>query len=325
MDIINEVRRGIIGCGDVCEIKSGPAFNKVANSQLVAVMRRDGEKAKDFALRNSVPKFYDDAHKLINDPDINAIYIATPPDSHEIYTVESMEAGKPVYIEKPVTLNSQSCERMIQSSNKYGIKASVAHYRRGLSIFKKIRSLVNSGAIGKVSLILVNTLQAPKDTVNSPDNWRVSPEVSGGGLFHDLSPHQLDIVYWIFGKPTQVYGHSLTQRSIYAAPDLTTLDAIFAEKICLHGLWAFNVNPAAEIETCEIIGDQGKITFSFFVKSDIAIETASGAEHLTFDYPVNIQQPMIDEVVKFFKGQGPNPCSLEDALVTMKMMDSSMR
>ena len=303
-------------------MKSGPAFNKVGNSKLVAVMRRDAEKAKDYAIRNHVPKFYDDANKLIADKDINAIYIATPPAFHEMYAVASMKAGKPVYIEKPVTLNGQSCEKIIEASRRYQVSASVAHYRRGLPIFKKIKALVEEGAIGKVRLIRVNTLQAPTDKIHAVDNWRINPKISGGGLFFDLAPHQLDICYWIFGRPKQVQGFSLNQSRQYQAPDLTTLEAIFGNGVCLHGVWAFNVSAASEEETCEIIGDKGKITFAFFRKSNIDIRTSTGTERIVFDYPENIQQPMIDEVVKFFRGEGPNPCSLEDALVSMKMMNS---
>lgn len=320
----SEIRWGILGCGDVCEVKSGPAFNKVSDSRLIAVMRRDGEKAKDFARRHGVPKYYDDAAELIADKDINAVYIATPPASHEALAVQAMKAGKPVYIEKPVTLNSQSCERMLAASERLGIKASVAHYRRGLPLFKNIKSLVQSGVIGKPSLIIANTLQAPSAKMQAPDYWRTTPEISGGGLFFDLAPHQLDIFYWIFGKPLQVNGFSVNQKSPYQAPDLTTVEAVFDHGVYLHGIWAFNLNPASEAETCEIIGDEGKLVFSFFRKSDIDIITPKGKETISMDYPENIQQPMIDEVVRFFRGQGPNPCSIGDALVTMKMMDSTV-
>lgn len=324
MEITGEVRWGILGCGDVCEIKSGPAFNKVSHSKLVAVMRRDGAKAKDFALRHGVPRYYDDAKKLIDDPDVNAIYIATPPASHEALAIQSMKAGKPVYIEKPVSVNSASCERMLAASRDLGARVSVAHYRRGLPIFKKIKSLIKENAIGTPGLILAKTLHPPNPNLGSPEYWRVDPEVSGGGLFYDLSPHQLDIFYWIFGEPEEVRAFSLNQRNRYAAPDLTVVDAVFPNRVWLHGIWTFNVSPAAEEETCEIIGDKGKISFHFFKKSDIDIKTADGGQRLVFDYPENIQQPMIDEVVKFFRGEGPNPCSLEDALVTMRVIDGSV-
>jgi len=320
-----DIRWGILGCGDVCEVKSGPAFNKVANSKLVAVMRRDGEKAKDFARRHGVPKYYRDATQLIADEDVNAIYIATPPSYHEDYAIQAMKAGKPVYIEKPVSVNSPSCERLLKATQDLDVKACVAHYRRGLPLFKKVKSLLESGAIGKPSLILANTLFAPSEKMKSPDYWRTDPQISGGGLFFDLAPHQLDIFYWLFGKPTNVRGFSMNQKKSCAAPDLTNVEAVYDGGVYLHALWAFNVNPASEQETCEIVGDKGKITFSFFTMGAIEVKTASGTEKMTFDNPENIQHPMIDEVVRFFRGEGHNPCSLEDALVTMRMMDEGAR
>jgi predicted dehydrogenase len=127
------------------KLKSGPAFNKVANSKLVAVMRRDLSKAKDYADRHNVPLFYDDAGTLINNENVNAIYIATPPSTHELYTEMALKAGKPVYVEKPLTINAASCERMIAMEKKYSNKVSVAHYRRGLPLFNKVKQLVNNG------------------------------------------------------------------------------------------------------------------------------------------------------------------------------------
>src|SRR6187455_2588065 len=232
-NISGTVNWGIIGCGDVCEVKSGPAFNKVANSKLIAVMRRNLDRAKDFAQRHGVAKYYADAAELINDAKVNAVYIATPPSSHESYLEMALKAGKPVYVEKPVTINSASVERMMQMEKRYDGKVSVAHYRRGLPLFNKIKQLVNDGAIGKVKLILLKTLQptVKKIITQTDDNWRINPEISGGGLFHDLSPHQLDIMYWIFGPPQQAYVQSANQGKQYNAPDLTMVQIAFPNDI----------------------------------------------------------------------------------------------
>jgi len=93
---------GIIGCGDVTELKSGPAFQKVPGSKLVAVMRRNADLARDYAKRHGVARWYSDASELINDPQVDAVYVATPPDSHALYAIQAMKAGKPVYVEKPM-------------------------------------------------------------------------------------------------------------------------------------------------------------------------------------------------------------------------------
>lgn len=323
MENTGNIRWGILGCGDVCEVKSGPAFNKIDHSELIAVMRRDEERVRDFAHRHQVPKYYTRAKDLIDDDEINAVYIATPPVYHEEYAITVIEAGKAVYIEKPVALNSLSCNRILDASRRMDVKASVAHYRRGLPVFKKVKSLIQSGTIGSPNLVICNTLQAPDEKVASKDYWRTNPGISGGGLFFDLAPHQLDIFYWLFGKPAQVRGYSANQKSLYDAPDLTNIEAVFENGVYLHGLWAFNVSAGSATESTEIIGDKGKIRFSFFRASDIEIITDEGSEKISLEYPVNIQQPMIADVVRYFRDEGPNPCSLEDALVTMQMMDAS--
>lgn len=324
MHIINgTVNWGIIGCGDVCEVKSGPAFNKVPNSKLVAVMRRDAEKAKDYAQRHGVSKFYSDAAELIKDDEVNAIYIATPPSSHETYTELSLKAGKPVYVEKPVTMNAESCIRMMKMEKEFNNRVSVAHYRRGLPLFNSIKKLVEENAIGKIRLIQLKTLQpATSKIINQKsDYWRINPEISGGGLFHDLSPHQLDILYWIFGAPLEVSIKTVNQAKQYNAPDLTMVQAAYPNDIYLNGIWSFNVAESATRESCELIGDKGMIRFSFFRISSIELITEKGTEILEKEYPVNIQKPHIENVVKFFRGEGENPCSLTDALVIMKMLD----
>ncbi len=320
------VNWGIIGCGDVCEIKSGPAFNKVPHSKLVAVMRRDAEKAKDYAQRHGVSKFYSDATELIKDDEVNAIYIATPPSSHEQYTELSLKAGKPVYVEKPVTLNADSCLRMMKMEQEFNNRVSVAHYRRGLSLFKTVKKLVEENAIGKIRLIQIKTLQPSTSKIinQKSDYWRINPEISGGGLFHDLSPHQLDILYWIFGAPLDVAIKSVNQAKQYHAPDLTMVQAAYPNDIYLNGIWSFNVAESATSESCELIGDKGTIRFSFFRTSNIDLVTENGEQVLEREYPENIQQPHIENVVKFFRGEEENPCSLADALVIMNMLDKAI-
>lgn len=104
---------GIIGVGDVTEVKSGPAFQKADHSALVAVMRRTSALARDYAERHGVTRWYDDADALIHDPHVNAVYIATPPDTHMDYTLRVAQAGKPVYVEKPMARHHAECRRMI--------------------------------------------------------------------------------------------------------------------------------------------------------------------------------------------------------------------
>lgn len=317
------VKWGIIGCGDVCEVKSGPAFSKVPDSSLVAVMRRDLEKAKDFALRHQVPRFYSEASQLIQDPEVNAIYIATPPASHEDYAIQAMRAGKPVYIEKPVTVSAEACRHLITVSNELQIPVSVAHYRRKLSLFERIKSYIEADELGDIRMIILQLFQAPKS--DSTAGWRVTPSLSGGGLLFDLAPHQLDILYLLFGAPSHTTGLSINQRQTNGTPDVTAMTAVFGRQIIFQGLWSFNSPPHACIDSCKIIGSAGTMDFPFFSSAaDTKLRIVRDGKATTedFSFPAHIQQPLIEQVVQYFKGTAKNPCGLEEALVTLDMIEA---
>src|SRR5688572_24172550 len=218
------IRWGIIGCGDVTEVKSGPGFQKAHHSTLVAVMRRNEMLAKDYAERHGVSRWYDDAAKLIHDPEVDVVYIATPPSSHKQYTLMAAKAGKPVYVEKPMALNFAECQEMIAACKTAGVPLFVAYYRRALPRFLKIKELVDSEAIGQVRFVSV-TLHEPasKENVDAAAlPWRVVPEISGGGLFVDLASHTLDFLDYVFGPIASVQGCAANQGGRYEAEDIVT-------------------------------------------------------------------------------------------------------
>jgi len=322
---MNDIRWGIIGCGDVTEWKSGPAFNKVPHSSLVAVMRRDGAKAKDYADRHGVPAWYDDARRLIDDPAVNAVYIATPPSSHEAYAVAALQAGKPVYLEKPMTVSHASAVAIAEAVETTGVKLSVAHYRRGQPYFNKIKELLEQKAIGEVafaSLIFQRPLLSWEELKLPGNLWRIDPQVSGGGLFHDLAPHQLDILFYFFGGITYATGVSVNQSSRYAAEDVVCGNIVFNNGLVFSGTWRFNVSPGEACDWCEITGSEGTIGFSVFGDQKIHVTRHGTEEIIAFVPPRHVQQPMIEKVVAYFSGEGPNPCSARDGAVVMEVIDA---
>ena len=154
------VRWGMIGCGDVTEVKSGPGFYKAENSTLVAVMRRNGELAADYAQRHGVPRWHDDANAILEAPDIDAVYVATLTDSHCDYVLRCAAAGKPVYVEKPMAMDSIQCEQMVAACRAANVPLWVGYYRRALPRFLAVRDLVESGAIGKVRMVVAREVPA---------------------------------------------------------------------------------------------------------------------------------------------------------------------
>lgn len=314
---------GIIGCGDVTEVKSGPAFNKVPGSKLTAVMRRNAAKAEDYAMRHSVLKWYTDADELIQDPNVNAIYIATPPSSHESYALAAINAGKPVYVEKPMTLNYAAAQNMANAAKNANVKLTVAHYRRQWTLFQKIKSLLEHQAIGDVRLVRLQLDQPPPTAVQLNDEkyvWRFDPAVSGGGLFHDLAPHQLDILYYLFGSAVTVNGFAINQGGFYKVPDLVTGTIHFTNGIVFTGSWCFTA--AEPNDVCEIIGSKGSLRFSFFTGNSITLQSNNETTRFDFDRLQHVQQPMIEAVVNYFSGHTANPCSAEEGAEIMRWIET---
>ena len=228
MDSLVEINWGIIGCGNVTELKSGPAFNKVEHSNLVAVMRRNAILAEDYAKRHKVPKFYTETADLINDSDVNAVYVATPPDTHALYAIQVMKVGKPVYVEKPMARTYAECQEMIRVSEETGMPLYVAYYRRSLPAFLKVKELIETGAIGKPLTVNVRLHLAfgERDRFPEKQTWHVKPEISGAGHFYDLASHQFDFLDFVFGKITEVHGIVTNVAGYYEAED--TASAVFS-------------------------------------------------------------------------------------------------
>lgn len=309
------IRWGIIGCGDVTEVKSGPGFQKAVNSQLIAVMRRNAVLAEDYARRHGVPKWYADADALIHDPEVDAVYIATPPSSHKDYTLMAADAGKPVYVEKPMALNGAECEAMIAACKNAGVPLFVAYYRRLLPRFLKVKELIDTRAIGEVRLVNMRLYQPAPDALS----WRLDPAISGGGLFVDLAAHALDFLDYILGPVETVEGFAANQAGVSPAEDIVTGVFRFASGVQATGSWCFSA-----FERCdqtEIIGSKGKIAFSLFDASSVVLTTAAGTREYAIEHPPHVQQALIQSVVDHLNGEGLCPSTGDSAIRTTRVMD----
>jgi predicted dehydrogenase len=318
------IRWGMIGCGDVTEVKSGPGFQNASNSSLVAVMRRNGTLARDYAERHGVSRWYDDAARLIHDPNVDAVYIATPPSSHKQYTLMSAAAGKRVYVEKPMALNFVECEEMIAACRAAAVPLFVAYYRRALPRFLKIKQLVDSGAIGEARFVSV-TFYQPTDLEglkSTPLPWRVIPELSGGGLFVDLASHILDFLDYVFGPIVSVEGYASNQAGLYPAEDIVT--GTFRFKSGVHGVGSWCFTAADKCDLTRIVGGAGEISFSTFDANPIVLTTAAGVSEFRIDYPPHIEQPLIQTVVDELNGYGVCPSTGESAARTSWVMDQML-
>ena len=315
------IRWGFIGCGQVTEKKSGPAFAKAEGSSIYAVMSRDAAKARSYAERHSIGKWYTDAMDIIDNPNVDAVYIATPPSSHATYAVMSMKAGKPVYIEKPMAQSYEECMRINRVSRETGVPCFVAYYRRYLPYFDKVREL--TGRIGKLLNVQIRFSQPPKELDYNSTNlpWRVIPDISGGGYFYDLAPHQIDMIQELCGCIIDAYGVCSNRAGLYQAEDTVSACFKFETGLVGSGSWCFVADESAKEDRIEIVGDKGKLCFSIFTFQPIALHDANGRHEYDVPNPEHVQFPLVQAVVDHLNGKSVCSCDGISATPTNWVMD----
>lgn len=305
------IKWGFIGCGDVTEKKSGPAFRKVEGSDVVAVMRRDTEKAKDYALRHRINRWYNNAHDLINDPEVNAVYIATPPGSHAEYAIASMKAGKPVYIEKPMAASFEECLQINQVSKETGVPCFVAYYRRALPYFLRVKQIIDDGLLGDISTVQIKFAIPPYKADFDLDNlpWRVKKEIAGAGYFYDLASHQLDLLDYLLGEIEEVQGYKNNIAGLYDVEDTVVGSFRFQSGVLGSGSWSFIAPQDTRSDLIYFTGTKGRLSCSTFDFSPILLETSEGVQEFMEENPENIQFYLIRSIVNFLNGKGDEPIS----------------
>ncbi len=319
------IRWGMIGCGAVAEIKSGPAFRKARNSRLVAVMCRSAEKARNYARRHNVPRWYTDADALIRDPEVDAVYVATPPDTHMEYTLKIAAVGKPVYVEKPMARSYEECRTMIRACKAAGVPLFVAYYRRALPRFLKVKELLKSGAIGDVRFVSVRLYQPPYANDRNPEAlpWRVVPKISGGGYFVDLASHTLDLLDFYLNPIVEVSGIAANQAGLYHAEDVVSACWRHKSDVMGNGIWCFTTE--GKEDRVEIVGSRGKLSFATFLDHSVRLDSQGKCEEWIITNPLHIQQPLIQTVVDALNGEGACPSTGESAARTNRVMDQILK
>ena len=309
------IKWGFIGCGEVTEKKSGPAFSLIPGSQVTAVMSRNREKARSYAERHHIPKWYTDAQALVDDPDVNAVYIATPPSTHATYAIMAMKSGKAVYVEKPMASNYEDCCRINRIAEKTHVPCFVAYYRRYLPYFIKVRELIKEGAVGNVINVQIRFAVPPRDLDYNRTNlpWRVQPDIAGGGYFADRAPHQIDLLQEMFGPIIEAEGFKANRGGLYATEDTVSACFRFEDGLPGSGSWCFVAHESAKEDRIEIIGDSGSLSFSVFTYDPIVLHTEHGRQEVRVDNPPFVQLPLIKLVVEHLQDKAVCTCDCVSA------------
>lgn len=318
------IRWGIIGCGAVTEIKSGPAYQKTDGFELAAVMRRDLALAKSYAERHDVSSYSDDAASIINNPDIDAVYIATPPDSHKQYALMVAEAGKPCCIEKPLAPSYEDSLEICQAFKEKRLPLFVAYYRRSLPRFNKVKSLLDSKAIGDIRHVSWHLSKSanPLD-LSGAYNWRTDKTIAKGGYFDDLASHGLDLIGYLLGDYKQVQGIANNQQGLYSSYDAVTANWLHDSGITGVGSWNFGASSRQDIIT--IYGSEGELSFSVFDEQPLVLTQGTKREEFVIDNPENIQLYHVKNIHEQLVNGIQHPSTGETALHTSWAMEQILQ
>ena len=314
------IRWGMIGCGAVTEVKSGPAYQKTEGFCLAAVMRRDHDKAKDYAARHGIPAFYTRAEDIIGNENIDAVYVATPPDSHKLYALQVAAAGKPCCVEKPLATCYADSQMICRTFETRGIPLYVAYYRRSLPRFNRIKDLLAANAIGKVRQISWNLTRSVNQLdLSAKYNWRTDKEIAYGGYFDDLACHGLDLFAYLLGEFEEVKGIGTNQQGLY--PALDAISACWRHKSGVTGSACWNFGCATREDDVTIHGSEGTLKFSVFDEKPVILCDAKGEHDFHISNPENIQLYHVQNIAKHLLDGVPHPSNGSSATHTSWVMD----
>lgn len=288
---------GMVGTGDVTEIKSGPAFYQAQGSRLHAVFNRTYQKAVDYAGRHGVPVVHETLEALLADARVDAVYVATPPVTHRELALRVIAAGKPLCLEKPMAMTGAECDEIVAAAEAANVPVYVTYYRRSMEKFLKIRELLSEGRIGRLSSVQVRQCQQIPGTVREGGEvpWRFEPDIGGGGILVDMGSHVLDILDFLVAPICKIKGFSANTGGCYEAEDVTGAAMMFDNGIVGSAL--FNFNADCWCDRIEITGEQGAICFSCFTDEPVELHVDGRAERYDFTAPSPIYLPFVENVL----------------------------
>ena len=320
------IKWGIIGCGDVAEHKGGPALYNVEDSELLGVTDINLEKAKDFANRHNAKKYYATAEEMLNDKEINAVYVATPVRFHCEYSIQSAEAGKHVLCEKPFAMNAEENKQMIEVCRKNKVKLAAAYYRRFFPHIQKIKSLIAEGAIGDIVLAQSNYTGYYNPAKIYPDDlsqWRTDPQMAGGGVVMNCGSHRIDLLGYLLDDVAEVSAFVDTLHCNYSVEDSSVIIMRFA--MGAQAVANFNQNVRTSTDEFAIYGTEGRIVATPLDSGNILLHQTSGIKKYNLP-PMKITHLGLvkDFVESIVDGRKPIS-SGEDGMKASLVMDAAYK
>jgi len=287
---------GLIGAGDIVRKRVAGALRECAGCTLAAVSRAQAELAEPFAREVGATRWYPGWRDLVTDPDIDAVYVATPVRFHAEQTIAAAAAGKHVLCEKPMAMDLAECDRMIAACRNAGVTLGLAYYRRFYPLVIRVKQLIDDGAIGTLVFAQMNAFEAFDPRPGDPRSWLVRRSEAGGGPMADFGCHRLEVLLHLAGPIRRV--SSLVSTIALEREVEDTAVALLQFERGASGVLAVTHAAADAQDTLDLFGTKGSIRIRSLANGEMTLRTG-GVERSESHPPArNVHLPLVEDFVE---------------------------
>ena len=287
---------GLVGCGDIARRRVAPALRDLESCDLISVSRADAARAEAFAEEFGARRWHADWRDLLNDPEVEAVYIATPVHLHAPQAIAAAEAGKHVLCEKPMALSAAECVRMNAAAEANGVRLGVAYYRHFYPAVERVKELLKSGELGKAVVAQLNAFERFDPAPDHPRRWLLDKRQSGGGPMFDFGSHRVEVLLNLFGTPAQVSavkGNALLRREVE-----DTACAVFRFEGGAQAVLTVTHAAREAQDTLEVFGSEGTVRADVLNEGRLRVRTAAGERFESHPPHRNFHQPLIEDFAR---------------------------
>jgi len=287
---------GLLGCGDVARKRVAPALRDLDNCELAAVSRADAARAESFAAEFGARRWHADWRRLVEDPEVEAVYVATPVHLHAEQAVAAAEAGKHVLCEKPMALTAAECERMNAAAEANDVLLGVAYYRRFYPAVERIREILGSGEIGVPVVAQVNAFERFDPAPENPRRWLLDKGHAGGGPMFDFGCHRIEVLLNLFGDVKAVKGFA--GNVVFEREVEDTASALIQFVRGTEAILTVSHAAREPQDTLEIFGSEGSVRVEVLNEGRLRVRAKDG-ERVEWHPPhANLHQPLVDDFTR---------------------------
>ena len=292
---MNSFRWGLIGAGDIVRKRVGEALRDGRGCELVAVSRARADLLEAFARETGARRWHADWRDLVRDPEIDAVYVATPVHLHAEQVIAAAEAGKHVLCEKPMAMDAAECDHMIAAGRAAGVRLGIAYYRHFYPAVIRAKELIATGAIGEPVFAQMLASEPFDPQPGGPRGWLVQRAQSGGGPMADFGCHRLEVLLHLLGPVAQVRGVAATVALNREVEDTAATLLRFDRGAC--AMVAVTNAASDRQDTLDVFGTHGSIRMASLNGGDLTVRIGDSERLESHPPALNLHMPLVEEFV----------------------------